>query len=139
MVKRMVVSAVVVSLGIFAYLLSSGQKGSNLTKEEMKQIYAGVTCGEQQCCGSCLPGCIFCGFNASCPSGCINGDWGSLEKSRKYTGHGYKVCQNVSSGGGTCSNSKTWNCKYKYYSLPNCEDYVGEDETPYDSCSPGAG
>ena len=50
MVKRMVVSAVVVSLGIFAYLLSSGQKGSNLTKEEMKQLYAGWTCVNMRQC-----------------------------------------------------------------------------------------
>ena len=46
----MVVSAVVVSLGIFAYLLSSGQKGSNLTKEEMKNIWAGRTCGNMFPC-----------------------------------------------------------------------------------------
>jgi len=87
--KRMVVSAVVVSLGIFSYLLSYNQKGSNLTKEEMKQIY--------------------------------------------------KVCQSVSSGGGTRSNSKIWNCKYDWYGEKDCKDWQGYSYSPYDACSPGAG
>lgn len=50
--KKLVVSVIVVFLGIFAYLLSSGQRGSNLRKEGMKQIYAGWTCVNMRQCST---------------------------------------------------------------------------------------